>query len=43
MVHVNAGRMRALGQTLPHTTPLLPGIPPISDTIPGFSYTGWMA
>ena len=42
MVHVNAGRMRALGQTLPHTTPLLPGIPPISDTIPGFSYTGWM-
>lgn len=42
MVHVNAGRMRALGQTLPHPTPLLPGIPPISDTIPGFSYTGWM-
>ena len=42
MVHVNAGRMRALGQTLPHPTPLLPGIPPISDTIPGFTYTGWM-
>ena len=42
MVHVNAGRMRAIGQTLPHPTPLLPGIPPISDTIPGFSYTGWM-
>ena len=42
MVHVSAGRMRALGQTLPHATPLLPGIPPISDTIPGFSYTGWM-
>ena len=42
MVHVNAGRMRAIGQTLPNPTPLLPGIPPISDTIPGFSYTGWM-
>jgi tripartite-type tricarboxylate transporter receptor subunit TctC len=42
MVHVKAGRMRAIGQTLPHPTPLLPGIPPISDTIPGFSYTGWM-
>jgi len=42
MVHVNAGRMRAIGQTLPNPTPLLPGVPPISDTIPGFSYTGWM-
>jgi len=42
MVHVKAGRMRAIGQTLPNPTPLLPGIPPIADTIPGFSYTGWM-
>jgi tripartite-type tricarboxylate transporter receptor subunit TctC len=42
MVHVKAGRMRAIGQTLPKPTPLLPGIPPIADTIPGFTYTGWM-
>ena len=42
MVHVKAGRMRAIGQTLPKPTPLLPGIPPIADTIPGFEYTGWM-
>lgn len=42
MVHVSAGRMRAIGHTLPNPTPLLPGVPPISDTIPGFSYTGWM-
>jgi tripartite-type tricarboxylate transporter receptor subunit TctC len=42
MVHVNAGRMRAIAHTLPKPTPLLPGIPPIADTIPGFDYTGWM-
>ena len=42
MSHVNAGRMRAIAQTLPKPTPLLPNIPPISDTIPGFDYSGWM-
>jgi tripartite-type tricarboxylate transporter receptor subunit TctC len=42
MVHVNAGRMRAIAQTLPKPTALLPGIPPISDTLPGFDYSGWM-
>jgi tripartite-type tricarboxylate transporter receptor subunit TctC len=42
MVHVNARRMRAIAQTLPKPTALLPGIPPISDTIPGFDYSGWM-
>jgi tripartite-type tricarboxylate transporter receptor subunit TctC len=42
MVHVNAGRMRALGHTLPKPTPLLPGVPPIAETIPGFDYSGWM-
>jgi tripartite-type tricarboxylate transporter receptor subunit TctC len=42
MTHVNAGRMRAIGHSLPKPTPLLPNIPPISDTIPGFDYSGWM-
>jgi tripartite-type tricarboxylate transporter receptor subunit TctC len=42
MRHVNAGRMRAIAESLPRATPLLPNIPPISDTIPGFEYTGWM-
>jgi len=42
MVHVKAGRMRAIGHTLAKPTPLLPGVPPIADTIPGFEYTGWM-
>jgi tripartite-type tricarboxylate transporter receptor subunit TctC len=42
MSHVSAGRMRALAHTLPKPTPLLPNIPPIADTIPGFDYSGWM-
>ena len=42
MSHVNAGRMRALAHTLPRPTALLPKIPPLSDTLPGFDYSGWM-
>jgi tripartite-type tricarboxylate transporter receptor subunit TctC len=42
MGHVNAGRMRAIAQTLPRPTALLPGIPPIADTLKGFDYSGWM-
>jgi tripartite-type tricarboxylate transporter receptor subunit TctC len=42
MSHVNAGRMRAIAHTLPKPTPLLPNIPPIAETIPGFDYSGWM-
>jgi tripartite-type tricarboxylate transporter receptor subunit TctC len=42
MSHVSAGRMRAIGHSLPKPTPLLPNIPPIADTIPGFDYSGWM-
>ena len=42
MSHVNAGRMRALAHTLPRPTALLPNIPPIANTIPGFDYSGWM-
>lgn len=42
MTHVNAKRMRAIGHSLIKPTALLPGIPPISETIPGFDYTGWM-
>ncbi len=42
MSHVNAGRVRAIAHTLPKATPLLPNIPPIAETIPGFDYSGWM-
>ncbi len=41
MSHVNAGRVRALGHSLPKRSPLLPNIPPIAETIPGFDYSGW--
>ena len=41
MSHVTAGRLRAIGHSLPKPTPLLAGIPPIADTISGFDYSGW--
>lgn len=43
MTHVAAGRMRAIGHSLNRQTDLLPAsVRPISETIPGFNYTGWM-
>lgn len=42
MVHVSAGRMSAIAHSLPKRTQLLPNVPPIADTIPGFNYSGWM-
>ena len=41
MAHVNAGRLRAVGHSLPKSTELLPNVPPIANTIPGFDYSGW--
>jgi tripartite-type tricarboxylate transporter receptor subunit TctC len=41
MVHVNSGRLRAIGQSLPKRTPLLANVPAIAETIPGFDYSGW--
>ena len=41
MSHVNAGRLRAIGHSLPKPTALLPNIQPIANTIPGFDYSGW--
>src|SRR5258706_5534503 len=41
MTLVNAGKLRALGQSLPKASPLLPNIPPIAEAIPGFDYSGW--
>lgn len=41
MGHVHGGRMRAIGHSLSKRTPLLPNIPAINETIPGFEYVGW--
>ena len=39
--HVKAGRLRALGITTPKRSPLLPDVPSISETVPGFEITHW--
>ena len=41
MSHVSAGRVRAIAHSLPKASPVFTNIPPISDTIPGFDYSGW--
>lgn len=41
MTQVNAGKLRALGHSLPGKSQLMGNIPPIADTIPGFDYSGW--
>ncbi len=38
MTLVRAGRLRALGHTFPQRTPLLPDMPAISESLPGFKY-----
>jgi tripartite-type tricarboxylate transporter receptor subunit TctC len=41
MSHVRAGRLRAIGHTLPQRSPLMGDIPPIAETLPGFKYIGF--
>jgi len=42
MAQIKAGRLRVLGQSLPNNSPVVEGIPPIVNTIPGFTYSGWL-
>ncbi|HSE02107.1 MAG TPA: tripartite tricarboxylate transporter substrate binding protein [Burkholderiales bacterium] len=40
--HVQAGRLRALAVTGPKPTPLVPGLPTVSESgVPGFNMTSW--
>ena len=39
--HVRDGRLRALGVTSRHRSPLAPEVPPIADTLPGFEANAW--
>ena len=36
-----SGKVRAIGVTYQKPTRLAPGVPPISDTVPGFELLGW--
>jgi tripartite-type tricarboxylate transporter receptor subunit TctC len=38
---VQGQRVRAIGVTSPKRVPLLPDVPPIADTVPGFENFGW--
>jgi tripartite-type tricarboxylate transporter receptor subunit TctC len=38
---IKSGRLRALGQSLPQRTALLPDVPSIKETVPAFNYSGW--
>jgi tripartite-type tricarboxylate transporter receptor subunit TctC len=40
---VQGGRVRPIGVTSTKRAPLLPDVPPISDTVPGFENFGWYA
>lgn len=41
MTHVNGGKVRAIGHSLPRRSALMGNIPPIAESIPGFDYSGW--
>jgi tripartite-type tricarboxylate transporter receptor subunit TctC len=41
--HVQAGKLRGLGVTSAQRSPLLPGIPAISEVVPGYQVTTWYA
>jgi tripartite-type tricarboxylate transporter receptor subunit TctC len=38
---IRAGKLRALGVTSATRTALVPDIPPIGDTVPGYEFIGW--
>ncbi len=39
--HVKGGKLRALAVTGPAPTPLVPGLPAVADTVPGFVVESW--
>ena len=43
MPHVKAGRLRALAITGAHATPLMPGLPPVAQTLPGYEVSSRLA
>ena len=39
--HLKSGKLRALGVTSPQRSPLMPDVPAIAETIPGYAAVGW--
>jgi tripartite-type tricarboxylate transporter receptor subunit TctC len=39
--HIRAGKLKALGVSSEHSQPVLPSIPPISESLPGYEVTTW--
>jgi len=39
--HTRTGKLRAIAQSLPQRTPLIPDVPSVSETIPGYTYSAW--
>lgn len=40
--HVRAGSLRALGVTAPARLKVMPDVPAIAETVPGYAVTGWL-
>ncbi len=43
MPHIKAGRLRALAISGAHATPLMPGLPPVAQTLPGYEVASRLA
>jgi tripartite-type tricarboxylate transporter receptor subunit TctC len=41
MPHLKTGRLRALGVSSTKRMPILPDVPPIADSVPGYEARGW--
>lgn len=39
--HARSGKLRAIAHSLPQRSDLMPDIPTVKETVPGYSYSGW--
>lgn len=42
LAHIQSGSLRALGVTGAERSPVLPDVPPIAETLPGYEFNGWL-
>jgi len=42
VTYIKSGQLRALGTSMAKQTNLVEGVPPISATVPGFDWSGWI-